>query len=66
VKKQNTVYSIQDGIQFIQSDFEVCADILTCGRTPQKATMKTIMSYTNVDIFEKNGLRVFQTKFGDH
>jgi hypothetical protein len=35
----------------IQGCFEICADILTGGRTPQKVTIEPIMPYTDVDIF---------------
>jgi hypothetical protein len=46
----------------IQGDFEGCADILTCHRTSQKVTIKPGMSYTNVDIFRKNGAKSFPKK----
>jgi hypothetical protein len=46
-------------IMTIQSDFEGCADILTCDRTPQKVTIEPIMPYRNVDFFEKKELKVF-------
>jgi hypothetical protein len=46
----------------IQGDFEGCADILTCDRTPQKVTIELIMPYPNVDYFVKKGLSDFQQK----
>jgi hypothetical protein len=49
----------------IQGDFEGCADILTCHRTSQKIEPR--MSYTNVDIFRKNGAKSFsKKKVGNH
>jgi hypothetical protein len=41
----------------IQGDFESCADILTCDRTPQKVPIEPIMPYRNIDIFRKKGLK---------
>jgi hypothetical protein len=46
----------------IQSDFEGCADILTCDRTPQKVTIEPMMTYTNVDIFREKGAQSFSKK----
>jgi hypothetical protein len=43
----------------VQSDFEGCADILTCDRTPQKVTIEPIMPYTNVGIFREKGTIVY-------
>jgi hypothetical protein len=48
------------------TDFEGCADILTCDRTPRKVTIGPIMPYTNVDIFREKGAKVFRKKFGSH
>jgi hypothetical protein len=31
---------------FLQGDFESCADISTCDRTPQKVTIEPVMTYT--------------------
>jgi hypothetical protein len=31
---------------FLQGDFESCADISICDRTPQKVTIEPIMAYT--------------------
>jgi hypothetical protein len=31
---------------FLQGDFESCADISTCDRTPQKVTIEPIITYT--------------------
>jgi hypothetical protein len=39
----------------LQSDFEGCADILTCDRTPQKVAIEPMMPYTNLDIFREKG-----------
>jgi hypothetical protein len=36
--------------EVVQSDFEGCADILTCDTTPQKVTIEPMIPYTNVDI----------------
>jgi hypothetical protein len=47
---------------YIQGGFEGCADILTCDRTPQKVTIKTIMPYTNDDIFREKGSKSFSKK----
>jgi hypothetical protein len=46
----------------IQSDFEGCADILSCDRTPQKITIEPIMPYTNVDIYREKGAKSFSKK----
>jgi hypothetical protein len=46
----------------VQSDFEGCADILTCDRTPQKVTIEPIMPYTNVGIFREKGTKSFSQK----
>jgi hypothetical protein len=48
--------------EFVQGDFEGCADILTCDRTPQKVTIEPIMPYTNVDIFREKGSTSFSKK----
>jgi hypothetical protein len=51
----------------IQSDFEGCADILTCDRTPQKVTIEPTMSYSNDDkYFSRKRAKFFQKKFGGH
>jgi hypothetical protein len=50
----------------IQGGFEGCADILTCDKTPQKVTIKTIMPYTNVDSFREKGAKSFSKNFGSH
>jgi hypothetical protein len=47
---------------YVQSDFEGCADILTCDRTPQKVTIDPMMPYTNVDIFREKGAQSFSKK----
>jgi hypothetical protein len=44
------------------TDFEGCADILTCDRTPQKVTIGPIIPYTNVDIFREKGAKGFSKK----
>jgi hypothetical protein len=46
----------------IQSDFEGCADILTCHRTSQKVTIEPTMPYTNVDMFRGKGAQSFSKK----
>jgi hypothetical protein len=46
----------------LQGGVEGCADILTCNRTPQKITIKTIMSYTNADIFREKRAKSFSKK----
>jgi hypothetical protein len=46
----------------IQGGVEGCADILTCNRTSQKVTIKTIMSYTNADIFREKKAKSFSKK----
>jgi hypothetical protein len=46
----------------VQGDFESCADILTCDRTPRKITIQPIMSYTNVDILQEKGAKNFSIK----
>jgi hypothetical protein len=51
---------------YIQGDFEGCADILASDRTPQKVTIKPIILYTNVDIFQENGIKSFTKKFESH
>jgi hypothetical protein len=48
--------------QQIQGDFEGCADILTCDRTPQKVTIDPLMHHTNVDIFREKGAKRFSKK----
>jgi hypothetical protein len=53
--------SIFSTFMIIQDDFENCADILTCDKTPQKVMIEPIMPYTI--FFEKRGLKVFQKKF---
>jgi hypothetical protein len=50
----------------IQGDFESCADILTCDRTPQKVTIVPIMPYTNVDMFREKGAKSLSKKFESH
>jgi hypothetical protein len=40
---------------YVQRDFEGCADILTCDRTPQKVMIEPMIPYTNVDIFREKG-----------
>jgi hypothetical protein len=50
------------GHLYVQGDFEVSADILTCDRTPQKVTIEAIMPYTNVDIFREKGAKTFFKK----
>jgi hypothetical protein len=50
----------------IQGGFEICADILTGGRTPQKVTIEPIMPYRNVDIFWEKEAKSFSKKFGIH
>jgi uncharacterized membrane protein len=52
--------------QQIQGDFEGCADILTCDRTPQKVTIDPLMIIQMLIFFEKKGLKDFQKKFGCH
>jgi hypothetical protein len=47
----------------VQGDFEGCADILTCDRTPQKVTIEPRMPYTNVEIFREKEPKLFQKKF---
>jgi hypothetical protein len=47
----------------IQGDFEGYADISTCDRTPQKVTIEPIIPYTNVEIYQKKGPKVFQFFF---
>jgi hypothetical protein len=59
MRKQKTVST--GWYTIIQSDFEGCADILTCDRTPQKVTIKT-MSYTNVNVFREKGAKSFSNK----
>jgi hypothetical protein len=53
------------GHLYIQGNFEGCADILTCDRTPQKVTIERIVSYANVDILrekkEEKYLGIFET-----
>jgi hypothetical protein len=46
----------------IQSDFECCADFLTCDKTPQKVTIEPMMPYTNVDIFREKWAQSFSKK----
>jgi hypothetical protein len=46
----------------IHSDFEGCADILTCDGTPQKVTIEPTMPYTNVDIFREKRVQSFSKK----
>jgi hypothetical protein len=41
---------------------EGCADILTCGRTPQKVTIEPLMPYTNLDIFREKGAQIKKKK----
>jgi hypothetical protein len=49
----------------IQGDFQSCADILPCDRTPQKVTIEPIVPYANVDIFrEKGGKKFFKKCLG--
>jgi hypothetical protein len=43
-------------------DFEGCADILTCDRTPQLVTIEPIMPCTNVNIFQEKGATSFSKK----
>jgi hypothetical protein len=47
---------------YVQSDFEGCADILTCDRPQQNVTIEPMMPYTNVDIFQKKGTKSFSKK----
>jgi hypothetical protein len=42
---------------YVQSDFEGCADILTCDRPQQNVTIEPMMPYTNVDIFQEKGAK---------
>jgi hypothetical protein len=46
----------------IQDDFENCADILTCDKTPQKVMIEPIMPYSIVDIFREKGAISFSKK----
>jgi hypothetical protein len=48
--------------KYTQADFEGCANILTCDRTPQEVTIEPIMPCTNVDFFREKGAK----KFGSH
>jgi hypothetical protein len=50
----------------VQGDFEGCADILTCDRTPQKVTIEARVPYTNVEIFREKEAKTFSKKFGSH
>jgi hypothetical protein len=47
---------------YVQSDFEGCADILTCDRPQQNVTIEPMMPYTNVDIFQEKGTKSFSKK----
>jgi hypothetical protein len=47
---------------YVQSDFEGCADILTCDRPQQNVTIEPMMPYTNVDIFQEKGAKSFSKK----
>jgi hypothetical protein len=40
------------------SDFESCADILTCDRTPKQVTIELIIPYTKADIFREKGAKI--------
>jgi hypothetical protein len=59
--KRNIFGSLNSN-QIIQGDFEGCADILTCDRTPKKVTIEPIMPYTNVDIFREKGAKSVSKK----
>jgi hypothetical protein len=51
-------------IMTIQSDFEGCADILTCDRTPQKVTIEPMMLIQMLIFFEKMGFKIFEKSLG--
>jgi hypothetical protein len=62
MKKETCNFSWIPNFCSVQGDFESCADILTCDRTPKKLTIKPIMSYTNIDIFLDKGDESFSKK----
>jgi hypothetical protein len=46
----------------IQSDFEGCADILSCDRTPHRVTIGQMMPYTHVNNFREKGAQSVSKK----
>jgi hypothetical protein len=40
-----------------QGNFETCADILICDRTPPKVTIEPTIPYTNVNIFREKDVK---------
>jgi hypothetical protein len=40
-----------------QGNFETCADILICDRTPPKVTIEPTIPYTNVNVFREKDVK---------